>query len=132
MKTRTILAAALFLVACAEQSVTAVPVTSAPVASAASPSEPATRILARERCAHAATCGQLGPGKRFASQTDCVLATAIDEGQSIGPDACPYGVDDAQVRVCVATLRAQYCKNDVERLDDVADCRPFELCRSAP
>ena len=124
----SMLALAALAAACAssrEPKPLGVPTTAAVYA----PNEPAIRVLTRARCAHESICGRIGPGKEFATEAACDMATDLDERSSVGIDACPFGVDQDQLERCVATVRRQMCRDPIRALEDVADCRRFEMCR---
>jgi hypothetical protein len=126
MKSIVLFAAAALAVACASQEgekVTSVPTTGATIR----PNEPAPSALSRQRCAHEVMCGRVGPGKTFASRAECVRAAERDERAWIG--SCPDGVDEEQMQRCADTITATHCADAIDVLDDVADCRRFELCR---
>jgi hypothetical protein len=85
-------------------------------------------LLTGVRCAHEATCADLGTRSRFADKDACARELFPETQLIVRPDACPNGVDEAKLTRCITDVRSQRCEAKELGIEDVASCRQVELC----
>jgi hypothetical protein len=81
------------------------------------------------RCHREVNCNNIGGGKRYPNDTACFREVDQNMRPNIRESACPI-VDTGALRSCLDAIENETCGNAVERLDELAACRPDTLCKN--
>jgi hypothetical protein len=98
------------------------------VPSTGAPLSDAIARIARARCDRETTCNRVGPGRASASQDACVAKQRARAMVDVNPLACPRGVDNVQLGMCLNGLRAQACNDNRGDIGVLPDCLANALC----
>lgn len=96
---------------------------------AASGNESAISSITQARCDREARCNNVGNGKKYESNSECVTKTRADWRDDLNARECPNGVVSTQLASCVKQIKEESCGNPVEQLESVLACRTVDLCK---
>lgn len=84
--------------------------------------------MAGARCQREVACDHVGPGQRHESLQACQTLNRSETGQALDPDACPRGIDQAQLSDCIAAIESASCLDPISAIVRVEECRASRLC----
>jgi hypothetical protein len=88
-----------------------------------------TSEIARARCRREAQCGNVGPGRAFISDTQCVRELSQRGAEDLGQAACPANIDAVRLDNCLRSIASEGCHSPLATLERSVDCRTSALCR---
>ena len=94
----------------------------------ASRSLPAADSIAEARCAREQRCENVGDGKKYSSQTDCMARIRSDWKDDLNARECPGGVNQTELNECIGAIRAEECSSPFDTLDRVTECTAAAIC----
>lgn len=83
--------------------------------------------LARARCDRATSCGRVGAGRAFETDSDCMMQQRGRGQDDLGAVSCAGGIDHRQLGLCLAELRKVACGAS-DALDATPSCRATAIC----
>lgn len=98
-----------------------------PPPGAAMAADAAAATIASARCEHESLCGEVGPGRTYATSAACVAEFAKSASGDLSAHPCPAGIDSTQVAGCTRLLAAETC-HPLSTLSRMYTCRPANLC----
>ena len=90
--------------------------------------ESATTRLADARCHRELDCAHVRAGQGPATLEGCRSRISSELSKSLNPEACPRGIDQAQLVQCVAALEHSSCVDPIGALIEYEDCKTSKLC----
>lgn len=90
--------------------------------------ESAIERMARARCGREVACDHVGAGRRHASIETCRSLNQSESAKELNPEACPGGIDQAQLVRCIGAIEEASCLDPVAAIVRVEDCRTNKLC----
>ncbi|MBX3222679.1 MAG: hypothetical protein KF795_19320 [Labilithrix sp.] len=97
-------------------------------ADVASMAKNASERVADARCRREVSCDHVGPSRRHESLETCRGLYAWDMARKLNAEACPRGIDEAQLTRCVASIDAAGCFDPVSVFERLEECRASKLC----
>ena len=90
----------------------------------------AAMMLTNARCQRESSCDNIGATRRFSDPDACRRSLFNATQATISPQACPVGVDEAKLSLCVTSVRNQPCDDPDASPDESPACRRSELCEA--
>lgn len=90
---------------------------------------PEINRLSSARCEREQACGNVGPGKSYESNNECVTKLDADGYAELNSADCKAGLDNAQFDKCLQAIHAEECNSPIASLERLTDCRSSALCR---
>lgn len=115
------------LAACHHETTTATPSMTSTTAASLS-NDRAIELLAQVRCDHMANCNDIGPGRKYMAQDDCMTDLRSKEANHLAQSECSIGIDPQRLDRCVSEIRDSRCGNVMERFESQMSCRTSQLC----
>lgn len=116
---------AFFTVACEHAQDRSVEASSRPSAVDASVVE----RLTHARCDREQFCGNVGDGKKYATQGVCLDSYRSSIGNDLNSYQCPGGLDGAGVHQCMSAISSEECGvHPIEAIARVDNCRKGAMC----
>ena len=84
--------------------------------------------LATARCDQEHTCGNIGPGAKFATRDVCMEQLRGSIGNELNAYDCPRGLDSNGVDRCMAAIKSEECNHPFDTLTRYDKCRTGALC----
>jgi len=86
--------------------------------------------LARTRCDREVRCGDVGRGRRYASEQACMATIREQQSRDLNVDECPGGINQKELSECLSEIRNEDCGNPLDTLGRIVACRQRDLCRN--
>jgi hypothetical protein len=86
--------------------------------------------LTNARCQRESSCDNIGDARRFSDPDACRRSLFAETQATVSPQACPSGVDEAKLSLCLASVRNQPCDEQGASPEDAPACRRNELCET--
>jgi hypothetical protein len=112
--------------ACIDQPGPAAAVSDASKPSSLDNSAAASQVAA-VRCDHESSCGNVGPGRRYASPDACLAELSQSAERDLAPSVCPSGIDSQRLRTCATQFQRESCE-PLAPLNRMYTCDPAVLC----
>lgn len=90
----------------------------------------AAMLLTNARCQRESACDNIGAARRFSDPDACRRSLFAETQATISPAACPVGVDEAKLALCVTSVRNQPCDDPGTLPEESPACRRSELCEA--
>jgi hypothetical protein len=103
----------------------------APLSSSSTMSEAAnsaTDSIAEARCAREDRCTNIGDGKKYSTQQDCLARVRADWKDDLSARECPKGINEKQLSECVSQIRNEECSNPLDTLSRMSQCTAGQIC----
>jgi hypothetical protein len=86
------------------------------------------------RCEREATCGNVGPGKRYPARTDCTREMSAKTFGELEPSDCPSGFDSKHLDDCMTAIGTESCATSLDPVSTISACNKSGLCapKNAP
>lgn len=84
--------------------------------------------LTNARCQRESSCDNIGAARRFSDPDVCRRSLFPETMAAISPEACPAGIDERKLSLCLASVRNQPCEDQALTVDDSPSCRRSDLC----
>lgn len=94
----------------------------------ASGARTAAEQIAEARCHREKTCGNIGPGRDYASLEDCTAFVRADWRADLDRLVCPGGVNRDQLNECLTQINGASCSSPFDKLERVAACTQGQIC----
>ena len=88
----------------------------------------AANSIADSRCKREARCENVGDGKKFSSDTDCVDRIRAEWKEDLNARECPKGVHDAQLDECLHAIVQEDCGSPLDSLQRIGECTTAQIC----
>ncbi len=82
--------------------------------------------IASARCDHEERCNNIGPDEKYSTRQHCVNEMSPEARDSVGK--CEYGVDQHDLRECVAALSREECNAPLQNMKSFKECETDNLC----
>ena len=125
LKTCVLALLGCLLAGCASQSESEEPPLT-PAAGMVPAAERAIDAVAAARCEQEQRCDGIGPNRLYVNDEHCFRVMQADGQSELG--VCRLGIDQADLRECVAEIQSGDCSAPLDKLERVAACRSAELC----
>lgn len=102
--------------------------TDPPAATPATQSRSAAESIADSRCKREARCENVGDGKKFSSNTDCVDRIRADWKEDLNARECPNGIHEAQLDECLTAIAGEQCDSPFDSLERISECMANQIC----
>lgn len=90
--------------------------------------EAAREDLSQRGCAYFSRCGQLGAGKTYPSQAECLTQLRAYWLNALPTAECSRGILGSPYEVCTASIGAAQCGNGLDFLSTLGKCSRQNLC----
>ena len=90
----------------------------------------AAMLLTNARCQRESACDNIGAARRFLDPDACRRSLFNETQATVSPEACPVGVDETKLSLCLSSVRNQPCDGQELTPDDSPACRRSELCEA--
>lgn len=100
----------------------------APAAAMKGKHSAAIDAIATAKCSREQRCGNVGAGKRYTSNTDCVADVREDWREDLDAYECSGGIVQKELAECVSEIQNEDCKNPFDTLGRVMACRASDIC----
>ena len=90
----------------------------------------AAMLLTNARCQRESACDNIGAARRFLDPDACRRSLFNESQATVSPEACPVGVDETKLSLCLSSVRNQPCNDQELTPDDSPACRRSELCEA--
>jgi uncharacterized protein DUF6184 len=84
--------------------------------------------IATARCDREVRCNNVGPNAKFETRVACTVEMKKDDRGDLSGEACPGGINEKELAKCVAAIRAEDCKNPLDVIGKLNNCRTSNLC----
>jgi hypothetical protein len=84
--------------------------------------------IAKAKCSREQRCGNVGAGKRYTSNTDCVADVREDWREDLNAYECRGGIVQKELSECVSEIENEDCANPFDTLGRVVACRASDIC----
>jgi len=84
--------------------------------------------IALERCDREQRCGNVAEGKDFENRDKCLTVMRGKTIEGLPIEKCKGGIDQQQLRECLAEIQDQKCGDPFSALTRRTACRVAELC----
>ncbi len=91
--------------------------------------KPAVDAITASRCQRETRCENVGSGRKYSSETDCLQTVRADWRDDLNARECPEGVDQGQLDECLAKVRSEDCNAPFDTLARVTECTANQICR---
>jgi hypothetical protein len=98
----------------------------------ASRTRSAAEQIAQARCEREQECGNIGNDKTFSSSQDCLARIQNDWKDDLNARECPGGINQKQLKECLAQVRAEACANPFDTLARITECTSRQICIEQP
>ncbi|ATB41301.1 hypothetical protein CYFUS_006766 [Cystobacter fuscus] len=93
----------------------------------------AVTVTARNMCARYESCGDIGSGKAYANEDDCMIKQKADWNNRWSVAACDDHINGDNFDFCQDSIKVMSCDNVVEWIVLVADkCSRDKVCSGNP
>ena len=92
----------------------------------------AVTSIAKARCARESRCDNVGAGKKYATERECMSTLESEKYDDLNGDECQGGIDQKELAECLEEINDQDCNNPLDAVGQVAACRSSDLCRALP
>jgi hypothetical protein len=82
--------------------------------------------LADARCDREQRCMEIGPEKKYSNRDHCLSVMRKEARESLGE--CHRGVDEGDVRQCLATIKDEDCGASLGSLSELKQCGMDDMC----
>ena len=94
--------------------------------------EQAVASIAKARCARESRCSNVGSGKKYATESECLTKLESEKYDDLNGEECLGGIDQKELAECLEEIDDQDCNNPLDAVGQVAACRSSDLCRALP
>ena len=84
--------------------------------------------LVRSRCERELQCGKVGPGRAYASGTDCLSRVQSDWRSALSTRQCRRATNEPGLGRCLRFVRVQDCQDRYLEATLDNQCRPDQVC----
>lgn len=84
--------------------------------------------LSSAKCERETRCGNIGDGKKFATERSCMDENRGAKRDDLRTSDCPGGIDKRALDKCLAEIRAEHCSNALDKINRLTACRDNALC----
>lgn len=92
------------------------------------PNQAIIQKVTQARCQREMACGEVGNGKKYATEADCVSDLGKDTFEDLKAKECKTPMQD-KVNDCVAALPKENCDNVRSDLSHILACRAGAICK---
>ncbi len=90
----------------------------------------AAMLLTNARCQRESSCDNIGATRRFRDPDACRRSLFAETLATVSPQACPVGVDERKLALCLGSVRNQPCEDQDASPEESPACRRSELCEA--
>lgn len=87
----------------------------------------AVEAIAERHCDRYQRCGRIGLGQRYAQRVECLIQIRGRWADELNVVACPRGVHEGKLAVCLRELEVQPC-SALDGPDPSLPCRALAIC----
>lgn len=84
--------------------------------------------VAQARCDREVACDRVGEGKPFKTTEQCTTSIRNRARADVVAAECTRGFDNAQVGICLTSIRQFRCESTLGAIDAIAQCQSSALC----
>jgi hypothetical protein len=88
----------------------------------------AREAITSSRCKRESHCENVGAGKKFSSDQDCVDSIRAEWKEDLNARECPHGVNQEQLDECLTAIRDEGCSSPLDKLERVSACTVSQIC----
>ena len=92
------------------------------------PNQAIIQKVTQARCQREMACGEIGNGKKYATEADCISDLGKDTFEDLKAKECKTPLQD-KVNECVAALPKENCDNVRSDLSHILACREGAICK---
>lgn len=90
--------------------------------------ESAREAAASHVCDYTRRCGNIGPGKTYASQAECMTQERASWLDAWPTSECEKSLDADKLEICLKAWEATACGNLLDTLSTYGKCSAGEVC----
>jgi hypothetical protein len=84
--------------------------------------------LATARCDREQSCNNVGAGQKYATRDVCMDQMRGSLANDLNASECPRGIDEAQLDMCMTSIRGEECSHPLDTISRMDKCRTGALC----
>lgn len=85
--------------------------------------------VAATRCEREMRCDKIGPAAKYKSYDDCLAALQKDRSNDLSTRACPSGVSQLGLQMCLQAIREEKCTSTLDTITRVNACSVDKFCQ---
>ena len=87
---------------------------------------------ANRSCRFEDRCGNLGPGKRYATFAECLTAKRADFQRAWPTDRCDGRINGQNLDICLQAIDNTQCNNIIDSIATASKCESSDVCTAGP